>query len=88
VSGHGYSVVLGRCWSCGRPFTFNPYLVPSIPIDPETRRPPDLGGDPERAEREPLCESCVERVNVERERLGQPLVRVLPGAYEPMEGAP
>jgi hypothetical protein len=27
-------------------------------------------------------------VNVERERLGQPLVRVLPGAYEPMEGAP
>lgn len=81
----GYLVVLGECFVCRRPFTFNPHLVPSIPIDPVTQRPPDLGGDPERAQREPICESCVERVNRIRESLGEEGIRILQGAYEPIE---
>jgi hypothetical protein len=76
--------ILGSCWLCHRPFTFNPFSVPSIPIDPETQRPPDLGGDPERARREPICESCVELVNQTRERLGQEQIQVLHDAYEPV----
>ena len=79
----GYTIVIGHCFMCKRRFGFNPYRVPSIPIDPVTNRPPDLGGDVERAEREPLCETCVGRINERRARDGRPLVVILPGAYDP-----
>lgn len=83
----GFVFVLGPCFVCGQPFTFNPTLVPSVPIDPVTKRPPDLGGDPERARREPVCASCVERANVLRERNGLAPFVVRPGAYEAMPEA-
>ena len=72
----------GPCWSCGRMFTFNPDRVPSIQIDPVTQRPTDLGGDPARARREPICADCVERANAERRRDGREPIVVLPGAYD------
>ena len=80
-----YEVVFGTCFSCRRPFTFNPYLVPSIPIDPETGRPPDMGGDASRARREPVCPDCIGRANAIRRADGRPLIDVLPGAYEPRD---
>lgn len=30
----GYAVAMGECWSCGRPFAFNPHRVPSIEGEP------------------------------------------------------
>lgn len=60
----------GVCFGCKRLFSFNPHRVPSIPI---------------KGVREPICLSCVERVNPRRKALGlQPIVP-LPGAYEPMD---
>jgi hypothetical protein len=84
----GYSIVVGRCFACRETFSFNPFHVPSIPIDPVTKLPPDMGGDAARAQREPLCATCVERANVERAAKGLPLFDVHPDAYEPIEGMP
>lgn len=64
----------GECWSCKQPFTFDPHTVPSIPIDPVTNRPADLGGVAERCVRQPVCPSCVERANVQRAERGLPLI--------------
>lgn len=93
----GY-VVFGTCWTCGKSFTFNPELVPSIFIDPMTSLPPDVDEhskpqEPdaeaiERAVRQPLCAECVERSNVERVEQGQEPIPILPGAYEWAEGLP
>lgn len=66
-------LVTGHCVRCKAPFSFDPERVPSIPIDPENGLPPDLGGDPSRAVREPVCPSCCKAVNPERRRRGQPL---------------
>lgn len=82
----GYSIVVGECFVCGRVFTFNPHHVPSVPIDPVTKLPPDMGGDPGRARREPICRDCVERANVERVERGDAPFVVHPDAYEPVEG--
>lgn len=71
----------GPCWACGRLFTFHPDLVPSIPIDPGTNRPADLGGDPANVTRQPVCENCIGRANENRRATGRPLIPVLPGAY-------
>lgn len=81
----GYMFAMGQCWSCKRTFTFDPDRVPSIPIDPETNRPPDLGGDAVRAEREPVCQDCVSRANARSRAAGRPLIQVLPGAYGPLD---
>jgi hypothetical protein len=85
-------IAYGACFACGRMFTFNPNWVPSVPIDPQTRRPPDVGADglhcePDRAAvaravREPLCESCVELWNAARVRRGEQPISVHPRAYE------
>lgn len=84
----GYLVV-GRCFACGNVFTFNPHLVPSVPIDPMTKLPPDVGKtDPVRAVREPLCERCVSILNRRRAEEGREPLIVLAGAYEPMAGLP
>jgi hypothetical protein len=82
----------GPCWSCGRLFTFDPDLVPSLPIDPETNRPVDVDehGEPGRAwtaeeyartVKQPICEACIGKSNDLRAAKGQPPIPVLPGAY-------
>jgi hypothetical protein len=80
--GNGGFVAAGPCFLCGRIFTFAPDLVPSVPIDPETDLPPDLGGDASRAISQPLCEQCVALVNPKRVALGLEPIPVLPGAYD------
>lgn len=77
-------VAFGRCWACKRRFTFDPDRVPSVPIDPETNTPPDLGGEFERAVLQPICAECVELANAARVENGRAdLIVVLPGAYGP-----
>lgn len=68
-TGNGFAI-LGHCFGCKSPFLFSAETVLSIPIDPETNLPPDMGGDPERAEKEPLCNSCGSRINENRKRQG------------------
>lgn len=64
---------LGPCGACKNPFSFDPDTVPSVPVDPETGLPPDMGGDPARAIRMPICPACCRRANVERRKTGQAL---------------
>lgn len=66
----GYMIATGRCWACRSYFEFHPDLVTSILIDPVTQRPPDLGGDPARARREPICPRCCQLLNPERAARG------------------
>jgi len=90
--------VPGRCWSCKKPFTFNPVRVPSVMIDPKTNRPPDVDEDGslrepsreewDRSSREPFCETCIELVNEHRVERGQRAIEILPGAYDWVEGLP
>lgn len=68
----GWMFVLGRCYGCGRSFTFSAERVPSIRVD---------------GEREPICRDCVERANPERVANGLEPIRILPGAYDADEVA-
>lgn len=70
----GYMAVFGPCFMCRVPFSFHPDLVTSVPIDPVNGLPPDLGGDPDRAQREPICPSCCRLANVERRQRGLELL--------------
>lgn len=82
----GGFIAAGRCFLCGRLFSFAPDLVPSVFVDRETLIPPDVGGtDFADAVRVPLCEDCVEIVNAERARVGNAPIVVLPGAYAVQE---
>lgn len=65
-----YEMVIGYCFGCKNMFTFNAERVPSIPIN---------------GVREPVCETCVQRVNPMRIANGLDPIIVLPGAYEPEE---
>jgi hypothetical protein len=67
-------VAVAPCFMCGVPFSFHPDLVTSVPIDPVTGLTPDLGGDPERAYRQPLCPPCCKLANVERRKRGLELL--------------
>ena len=92
MSDESMVIVMTACFVCGQPFTFNPNWVPSVPIDPRTGRPLDVGADgkpqpvepgaEERAVKQPLCESCVELINENRRRIGEPEIVVHPDAYE------
>ena len=82
----GYAIVIGKCFGCKRMFTFNGDHVPSLWIDPVTQLPPDMGGDPDRCKREPLCQDCVREGNEVRRRNGKEPIVVHPLAYQPMEG--
>jgi hypothetical protein len=87
---HGGMVAFGACFACGRLFLFNPELVPSVPVDPQTGAPPDVDPKPggyQRAVRQPICGACVLRINARRRELGQAIIEVLPGAYDMSEGA-
>jgi hypothetical protein len=70
----GFMVVFGACFMCGQPFSFDADRVTSVPIDPVTGKPPDLGGDPERARKEPICPPCCRRANVIRAQNGLELL--------------
>jgi hypothetical protein len=77
-------IAYGNCWSCGRGFSFDPDLVPSVPIDPQTRKPPDVDpieGGYERAVKQPICEQCIEMANEKRVADGREPIVVLPGAW-------
>ncbi len=62
-----YYFAAGHCYGCGRLFTFNPELVPSVRVE---------------GSREPICGSCVGAANPRREENGLEPIRVLPGAYD------
>jgi hypothetical protein len=61
---------IAPCWMCKQPFAFDPDRVTSVLIDPVTRLAVDLGGDPGRARREPICPLCCRLANIERARRG------------------
>lgn len=67
----GYLMVIAPCIGCGVPFSFNPHRVPSCSAV--------------TGKREPICQSCVDRVNPVRRKNGLAEIVVLPGAYEPIE---
>lgn len=72
----------GPCCGCGRVFGFNPDTVPSIRL---TRG--DDGAqvyDPD-GEREPICRTCVDRVNPVRVAAGLEAIVVMPDSYEAAE---
>lgn len=64
----GYMFVMGQCFGCKAPMTFNADKVPSIRID---------------GKRQPICSDCVERVNPQRRANGLDPIAVHPNAYEP-----
>lgn len=69
----GKMIALAPCWVHKGLFEFDPDTVPSVLIDPVTQLPPDLGGDPERARREPVCPVCVAQLNPLRAAAGKEL---------------
>lgn len=66
----GYAMAYSPCFGCNRVFGYNPVSVPSINFD---------------GTKEPICRSCVERVNPMREKNGLPPIAPLPDAYEAVE---
>ena len=81
--GPPYLVAMAPCYACGVVFSFDPYLVPSIPIDPETGTPADVGEHREGATytRRPVCRYCIGRANANRRAEGRPEILVTPNAY-------
>lgn len=62
--------VMGPCICCGRIFSFNPDLVPSIYV---------------KDVREPVCAECMAAANAFRIARGEQPHAILDGAYEPQE---
>jgi hypothetical protein len=67
----GYMMLLATCFSCKKPFTCNPDLVPAIPAS--------VTGT---GEKEPVCKTCVEIANPKRVANGLDPIVILPGAYD------
>jgi hypothetical protein len=65
----GFVVAMGPCLACGRVFTFNPHLVPSLPWN---------------GTKEPICRTCMEASNQKRVAAGKEPHRIMPGAYDEM----
>ena len=63
----GYVFVTSECYCCHNLMAYNPHKVPSIRIN---------------GIREPVCRSCIERVNPMRVKNGLAPIEILPGAYE------
>jgi hypothetical protein len=78
----GAAIAIAPCFMCGRSFAFDPDRVASIRIDPVTGNAPDLGGDPARARREPLCPPCCRLANRERAARGLELLDETDSAAE------
>ena len=66
-----YALCHGHCIGCGRLFSFNPVRVPSLPAHLSPTKT-----------REPICQSCVDRVNPERIKNGLPPIVPAADAYE------
>ena len=74
-------LAFGPCVVHGGVFGFDPDLVPTVLIDPETNRPPDVGpdslpcepapGSAERAVGRPLCPACARALNRELQGRGE-----------------
>lgn len=62
----GFVLMVGPCFCCKRTFSYNPVHVPSY----------SATGNP--ADREPVCESCMEYVNTKREEMGLPIHPIHP----------
>ena len=65
----GYALVTSNCFGCKKLFMYNPIHVPSITVD---------------GQREPVCLTCVERVNPMRKANGLEPIKLHPEAYEPV----
>ncbi len=63
----GYIHAFSACIGCGQPFFYNPVKVPSLTV---------------RGTREPICQTCVDRVNPRRIANGLPPIVPMPGAYD------
>ena len=70
----GWMFVIGCCYACGKPMTFNADHVPSIPADQTTT-----------GQKEPVCRECIERANPIRKANGLMEIPIHPDAYEPGE---
>jgi hypothetical protein len=70
VMSMAYLLALGPCILCRAVFCFNADSVPTL----------DVAGV-----REPVCRTCMERMNLRRAEAGLSPHPVLPGAYEPEE---
>lgn len=68
----GMFAAIGPCCLCDTRFSFDPDRVVVILMDPVTGLPPDLGGDPSRAEKLPVCPDCVRKLKQERAKRGLP----------------
>ncbi len=69
-----FMLVMGHCYSCHQLMSFNPFKVPSLPAKLTTT-----------GTREPICRTCVERVNPQRVANGLPKIEIRPDAYEAEE---
>lgn len=67
----GYAIMLQPCFACRRPFGFNPNKVPSVR---------DGNGI-----RQPVCEACIRRANMERKKKGIPEFPIPEDAYSPID---
>jgi hypothetical protein len=66
----GFVFVTAACVGCKQIISFNPHKVPSIRI---------------QGEKQPVCQTCIEAANPQRIKNGLDPVKILPGAYEPMD---
>jgi hypothetical protein len=71
----GWVNVVAPCFACGRPFSFNPHRVPSIPIGPD-------GKVSATGDRKPICSTCIVVVNERRKAAGLPEWPVYPDSYD------
>jgi hypothetical protein len=65
----GYVMAFGQCIGCGRYFGYNPLRVPSW-VSPITNT------------REPICGTCMQRVNELRVEAGMEPHPIYPDAYD------
>lgn len=62
-------MVTGRCYACERVFSHDADTVATLPVDPRTGLPPDVGGTPpERAVMRLICPECMAEVNALKEQ--------------------
>lgn len=66
----GYAIGMGTCYGCGQTFSFNPNKVPSLRVD---------------GVREPVCQVCMTKINILRERRGLKPFEIHKDAYEPVD---
>jgi hypothetical protein len=63
-------ICYGSCLGCGTWFPFDPNRVPFMLYDPVAGTTVELGGDPAKATREPICRWCCIAANPRRQDNG------------------